>query len=81
MLKKIGSYSDTFTSSGTKAVTLEPIPGHSDEEVVESLHELGASNIQVLAPGFISAQADGDCLRQVEDIAYVHVKRLKASHA
>lgn len=66
---------------GAQAVTIEPLPGHSDEEVVAFLEESGASDITVLAPGFISAQADGQALSKVEEIASIHVKTRHQPHS
>lgn len=56
-------------------VMVEPLPGHSDEEVATALRQGGAERVEVLAPGFISAQASGECLQKVEDIAAIHPKR------
>jgi hypothetical protein len=59
------------------AAMLEPLPGHSDEEVVESLRNAGALAVKILTPGFISAKASRAALRNIEAIAYVHPKRQK----
>jgi hypothetical protein len=63
--------------AGELSVMLEPLPGHSDDEVVARLEDLGASKVSVLAPGFISAHALADALDAVQEIADVHVKALK----
>ncbi len=78
-MRKAATAYGSSIPSGVHAVTVEPLPGHSDEEVVASLEELGAYGVTVLAPGFISAEADRDCLLRVEEIAHVHVQR--PSHA
>ena len=44
-------------------VLIEPLEGHTDAEVLEVLRVLGAQEVEILAPGFISAQADPDELR------------------
>ena len=61
-------------------VMVEPLPGHSDEEVATALRNCGAESVEVLAPGFISAQASGACLQKVEDIAEIHPKRDSQPH-
>ena len=61
-------------------VMVEPLPGHSDEEVAAALRNSGAESVQVLAPGFISAQASGACLQKVEDIAEIHPKPTSQTH-
>ena len=61
-------------------VFVEPRPGHSDEEVVSALRQNGAENVEVLAPGFISAQASGESLQKVEEIAYIHPKHESQMH-
>ena len=59
------------------SVLVEPLPGHSDEEVVHSLECSGASEVAILAPGFISAQVRRVALEAVEEVAYVHPKHEK----
>lgn len=57
------------------SVTVEPLPGHSDEEVVASLKSCGASGVKILAPGFISATADHTSLKRLKKIAAVHLNQ------
>jgi hypothetical protein len=45
---------------------------------VQRLHEVGAGNVEVLSPGFISARATRDELRSLESIAVAHPKASKA---
>jgi hypothetical protein len=59
-------------------VLIEPADGHTVEEVVQRLHEVGAGNVEVLSPGFISARATRDELRSLESIAVAHPKATKA---
>ena len=59
------------------AVTVEPLPGHTDAEVVARLRASGVTEVQVLAPGFVSARATRASMRAVEDIADVQVKAAK----
>ena len=61
-------------------VLVEPRPGHTDEEVVSTLLRCGAENVELLASGFISAQASGACLQKVEDIAEIHPKPESQMH-
>jgi hypothetical protein len=62
------------------AVLLEPLPGYSDREVVDMLTTKGAHEIEVLGPGFISAQIDRSTLKDAEAVAFVHPKRRKQLH-
>lgn len=59
------------------AVVLEPLPGHSDDEIAQSLKESGASKIEILAPGFISAEAKPSTLESMRQIAQLNVKQRK----
>jgi len=56
------------------SVLVQPLAGHSVEEVESVLRENGAEFVSVLAPGFLSARAGESCLRAVESIARVQVK-------
>jgi len=58
-------------------VLLEPRPGHDEGEVVGRLQALGASRIEVLAPGFVSATVERGLLRELEGIAEVGIKPRK----
>jgi hypothetical protein len=58
-------------------VLVEPKPGFSDEDVAESLRACGSVAVTILAPGFVSARAQPRALRQVAEIAWVHLKREK----
>jgi hypothetical protein len=64
-------------ASETLPAIFEPLPGHSDAEVLDSLMKAGAENVQHLASGFISATAGRDTLKMLESIAAVHLKREK----
>jgi hypothetical protein len=56
---------------------LEPLPGHSDDEVMHLLRDGGAQEIDRLAPGFISALADRPTLEAARAVAFVHPKVAK----
>lgn len=58
-------------------VLVEPLPGHDDAEVVGRLQAIGASRIEILAPGFVSAVVERGRFGQLEDIAQVGVKARK----
>ena len=60
---------------------LEPRPGYSDDDVLSSLQESGASEVELLAPGFISAQIKPRPLTTLQAVAYVHPKRRKQMNA
>jgi hypothetical protein len=59
------------------AVLAEPLPGHGEAEVVGRLRALGASRIEVLASGFVSATVLRGRLGDLADIAEVGVKPRK----
>ncbi len=59
------------------SVTVEPLPGHTDEEIVARLAEIGATEVKILAAGFISARASRESMRRLEDIAAVQIKPTK----
>jgi hypothetical protein len=63
------------------AVTVEPRPGHSDEQVISALQSVGAIDITPLAPGFISARVAVPALSGMRQVAYVHAKPLNQLHA
>jgi hypothetical protein len=65
------------TSNELLNVMLEPYPGQADEEVMASLQAAGAEEVQLLAPGFISAQARPAALKAIESQAHIHVKARK----
>jgi hypothetical protein len=58
-------------------VLLEPRPGHATDEVVQRLHDEGASEVAVLSPGFISARVARGALEALESIATSHPKITK----
>jgi hypothetical protein len=62
------------------AVLLEPLPGHSDREVVDVLTTQGAHDVEILSPGFISAYMDPSTLQATEAVAYIHPKRCQQLH-
>ncbi len=67
--------------AGEQAILVEPLSGHTDEELVGSLEKLGASKVKILSPGFISARATKSALRKLHDIAHVHFKSEKLPHS
>jgi len=75
-LKKVTSVVDEDLGEEIH-VLVEPKPGFSDEEVAESLRACRGVAVTVLAPGFVSARAQRQVLRQIADIAWVHVKHEK----
>jgi hypothetical protein len=62
------------------SVTLEPRPGHTDQEVVSLLKKHGARQVAILAPGFVSAVADGATLKAAAAVAHVQLKARKTPH-
>jgi hypothetical protein len=59
------------------AVHVEPLAGHTDEEVADRLRGAGAAKVSALAPGFLSARASRAVLDSLRDIATVTPKATK----
>lgn len=76
LLKKVKT-ENVNDMAGNKEVfvVIEPMQGHSDYEILKSLERTGASQIQVLSPGYISALINKSALKILESIAYVHPKQ------
>jgi hypothetical protein len=79
-LRKRTGQGFAHASDALVAVLLEPLPGHSDREVVDVLTAEGAQEIAMLSPGFISAHVDRSMLQAVETVAFVHPQRRKQLH-
>jgi hypothetical protein len=62
------------------AVMVQPLAGHSDEEVVELLASQGAEKVAILAPGFISAETRRSTLGALQTVARVEPKARKVPH-
>lgn len=77
MLKKINRELD---SKALLSVLIEPYEGRTEEEVVDKLKEYGGKEIEILAPGFISATATRDCIKKLEPLASVEVKPENLPH-
>jgi len=56
------------------AVTVEPKEGRSDREITVALRRAGASEVEALAPGFISAIVPSSRIDQLRLMAEVHPK-------
>jgi hypothetical protein len=61
-------------------VLLEPHEGHTADEVAQSLRDGGASDVQVLSPGFVSARAARKTLEALSSVATAHPKATKQMH-
>jgi hypothetical protein len=59
---------------GPFAVMVQPLDGHTDQEVVKLLRSSGATEVSILAPGFISAEITRSALKRIETIAHVQPK-------
>ena len=55
-------------------IMAEPRKGHTDDEVVDTLQRIGATDIKILAEGFISAKLSKNKFHDMECIAHVHIK-------
>lgn len=58
-------------------VLVEPQDGHSDEEVAAALESCGATSVEILEPGFISARAPLRALTELASLAQFHRKPRK----
>ena len=56
------------------SILLSPLPGHTTEEVQNLLNQLGAEQVEKLAPNFISAKSQKCVLPQLQEVAQVEVK-------
>jgi hypothetical protein len=56
---------------------IKPLPGHTDEEVILALNELGASQVKPLGAGFISVNAHRSILDAIGRLAAVEIKPLQ----
>lgn len=71
MLKKINRELDNKI---LLPVLIETYKEHTEEEVVGKLKEYGGEEIEILAPGFISATATRACIKKLAPLASVEVK-------
>lgn len=69
---------DNAAAEAEVSALLEPRDGHSDADVVASLQRLGATDVAVLAPGFVSARGALTLLERLQEIASVHIKARKS---
>jgi hypothetical protein len=74
LLKKQTARGESERDREVVPVLAEPLPGHHEAELVGRLQALGASRIEVLAPGFVSAAIARGRLGELADIAQVGVK-------
>lgn len=71
----------TFGDPDTEVdVLVEPVEGHTAEEVAELLRAGGAALVEVPAPGFVSARAPRRVLDTLAGVAVVHPKPTKRMH-
>lgn len=61
--------------AGGFEVVVEPMEGHSDTDIVKSLESAGASEIEIVAPGYISAFVNRRAVSLLETIAHIHPKQ------
>ena len=59
-------------------VLVEPRSDSSLKAVMEKLQEVGATNIEEAAPGFVAARLPRSCIEQIESIARVSIVTRKA---
>lgn len=64
----------------TLSVMIEPRSPHTDDEILELLHNANLAQVSQLAPGFISAAVPAHLMSKLEDLAMVTVKTLKKLH-
>ena len=61
------------------SVVVEPLAERSDDDTIRDLRRHGASEIDHLAPGFISAVVAQDALKALGQVARVQVKAVQQS--
>ena len=66
-------YRTVTAESDPVSVTVEPRDGHSDEEVIEKLRDVGAEGIRKITRGFVSARTTRNTLHALSAIARVHI--------
>jgi len=75
-MKKVpASDSSKPVSDPLISALVEPLPGHSDDEVIDALQRAGAKDVALLSPGFISAIVGAVSIPLLERVASVHPKR------
>ncbi len=57
---------------------LQMLPGNDEAEMIVWLQQHGATNVERLAPGFLSVTASAATMREAEAMARVEIKRPKA---
>lgn len=70
----------TLASLEPIGALLEVLPGQSEQALVAWLREHGATEIEQLAPGFLSVNAPANMLRDAEAMARVEIKHAKKMH-
>ncbi|HEY0371405.1 MAG TPA: hypothetical protein VGD79_05365 [Thermoanaerobaculia bacterium] len=58
-------------------ILAEPRPGYTDDDVTAALTSCGATNVEILAPGFISARAPARALSGLAEVAELQRKSKK----
>jgi hypothetical protein len=61
-------------------VVVEPLEGHTADEVAQHLRDGGASDVAVLSPSYVSARATRSVAKSVESMATVAPKATKRIH-
>jgi hypothetical protein len=76
----VRSNEQEWVSGGPDAevgVVLEPLQGHTAEEVAELARERGASDVVVLSPGMVSARGARKNLESLKSVASARPKATK----
>jgi hypothetical protein len=55
---------------------VKPLPGHTDQEVMAALAEMGATEVGMVAGGIVSTHAPVAVLEAISRIAVVQIKPL-----
>ena len=61
-------------------VLISPRQGHTQEEVIDKLRDIGAQNLQFPAAGFISAEISSESVQNLECLAIVEIKQRYQMH-
>lgn len=57
-----------------RSILLSPLPNHTKEEVLNLLNQIGATQVEEISAGFISAEVPHNAIPLLEELARVEIK-------
>jgi hypothetical protein len=57
-----------------RSILLSPLPNRTKEEVFNLLNQIGATQVEEISPGFISAEVPHNAIPLLEELARVEIK-------